>query len=157
MRDPTRIDSNLEAALEEARQLMRCYVPLGLPAQDEPGPAKAHREAFTFVLGSQDMPESVRDHLLKLLDAEKREKRTFNTANRNIWLALTVERMREFGFEATRSTYVKSDKRERQSGSRIVQTALAQLGIHLKERTIEDAWTDYRDKLPFQAYPVRKK
>jgi hypothetical protein len=156
MRDPTRsVDPNIEAAIQEARQLLRCYVPLGLAAPEEPSAAKQHREASNYVQGSQDIPESIRDHLLKLLAREKRAKRTCYIANRNFWLALTVERIREFGFEATRSSYTRPDRGEKLSASRIVQISLKEFGLNLRERTIEDAWTDYRNRLPFRAVPLK--
>ena len=103
-------------------------------------------------------PDPIRAHLLELLAKKRRSERTRYTANRNLWLALAVERMRDLGFDPTRSTFTKPAKGEKQSGSKIVRTVLAQhFGINLSERTIEDAWTDYKARLPFRAHPLRKK
>jgi hypothetical protein len=159
MRDPaTRIDPNLKAAREDAHQLLKCYVPLGFGPPDETDAARRHRETFNYVHGSQDMPDPIRAHLLELLAKKRRSERTRYTANRNLWLALAVERMRDLGFDPTRSTFTKPAKGEKQSGSKIVRTVLAQhFGINLSERTIEDAWTDYKARLPFRAHPLRKK
>lgn len=161
MRDPaTRVDPKVEEALKDARSFLRCYVPLGIPPPDETNAAKRHREAFDYVQGSQHMPDPIRTHLRKLLDKEKRGERTRITANRNFWLALAVEMLRrDFGLNPTRTTLSKPEKKktQSQSGSSIVKTALAELGLHLAERTIEDAWTDNQARLRFSFRELRKK
>ena len=127
---------------------------------DETNAARRHRKAFDYVQGSQDMPDPIRTHLLNLLDKENRSKRTRRIANRNFWLALAVELMRrDFGFNPTRSTLNKPEKEKTkpESGSSIVRTALAELGVHLSERTIEDAWTDNQARLRFSFRALREK
>jgi hypothetical protein len=151
MRDPT-ANAKVEAAITEACTMLRCYVPLGSPPPNETADAKRHREAFGYVTASPDMPKHTRAHLLKLLAKDKRNGSKRATANRNLWIALVVERVCELGFDAT------SDNGE--SACNVVASALARLGINLADRTIEDVWVDYRTRLPVRViarHIVRKK
>jgi hypothetical protein len=153
VRDPAGINSRTEAAIELAVEILHSpakwgmldgrHHSEGLPPDekevldsmpDDPDDFEAYMDVFL----NTTLPEHVRDHVCRVLLERKPNFSKIKT-DRNVWIAAAVEMVRERGFAYTRShDVVKSN--EPYSACGIVTAALARLGIHIPERTIEDIW-----------------
>jgi hypothetical protein len=157
MRDPAprTTDPKVEEALSAARSFLRFNLPLEVPAPDESKDARQHRKAVGHV--RRRVPNPVGEYLLRRLYGDKRSERTRRTATRNFQLALAVEMIRQcYGFDATRTSYRTEEKKRPLSGSAIVKEAVErEWGLHLSERTIEDAWTTHHPRFKTPLHVLR--
>jgi len=149
VRDPVGINSRTETAIEQVVQFLGLPARLGIldgrspssgPSEDfaprDPSDFEAYLEVALLGLQGK-MSKHVCDHICRVLSERNNKLPRTTKSDRNAWIAAAVETVHERGgFKCTRShDIVKSD-----SACSIVTAALARLGVHIPERTVEDIW-----------------
>jgi hypothetical protein len=148
MRDPAavnpRIEEAIEAACEEFRWLKeRWGFPKKLP--DEPDfllRTQAHDIIKT--LPDEVLPAHLRDYVCGLLSKTPDGVRRTYAAGRDLYIAEVVDGIVGRGFPPTRNEATRARERygasANESACSIVAKALARVGVHMSERSIEDLW-----------------
>jgi len=153
MRDPT--DLKVEAAIEEVTAVLGLAARLG--AFDHGSPDDVNVEArikVTIASLRGSLPKHVCTYLDQLL-LEREQADRDHGSDRNRWIVAAIAELQKRGFRPHR-------RGRRESACSIVQKALARLGVHLSEHTLEDLW-DRRDvtralfEWPLFLSPVLKK
>jgi len=163
MRDPTtRVDAEVEAAIEETRivlGLLSRFGGLRDGVEDDPDADMRSKARIDLTINSvraewaQRLPDDVRNYLLRLVsdyeyrpDSEvshrvkpasppKRRGRPRNTA-RDQMLVDMIARIELHGIDRTRNR----EMRDHRCGCDIVSQVLGELGIDLEEEGVEDVW-----------------
>jgi hypothetical protein len=136
MRDPA-VNVEVEAAVEEARRWFERLQRLGdLDKGDENSTNRRAARRYIARLTDEAMPSHLREYVCRVLD-EAKGRSTY--LGRNFWIAFSVNEAMKRGFAPTRNAESRGNK-ARESACSIVTTALARVGVHLSERTVEDIW-----------------
>lgn len=145
MRDPT-VDVRVEEAVRRARTVLGLYMRLGAFRRcREEDPAErnlrsASRISITMAAWRRAIPRLEAEFVCRMLNQPQPIGRP-TYANRNLFIVRMVEDIKQRGFAPTRNDTMRDI---RESACSIVAKALAQLGLNLSERSIEDIWTGSR-------------
>jgi hypothetical protein len=156
VRDRTATKAEIEAAIEAARRefvLAMKYAGFPNKSADEP-PSDFSLRYYTHHI-IEKLPEEVlssesRDYLCKILsEPPKGLKHTYTERDGRI--AEVLGMIEGLGFPPTRNDTTRAREKAgepaNQSACSIVMKALARLGVHMSERTVEDIWArDVREK-----------
>jgi hypothetical protein len=148
MRDPVAVNREVEKAIEAACAEFRWLkarwgFPKKLP--DEPDFLLRHQAHDVIKALPEDvMPAHLRDYVCGLLSKTPDGLRHTYAAGRDIYIAETVDGIVGRGFPATRNEATRAKERRgapaNQSACSIVAKALARIGAHVEERSIEKIW-----------------
>jgi hypothetical protein len=150
MRDTTATNPEIEAAIEAACEEFRWLQRLGWfpkKSPDEPDELLLLRweaQAIIRSLSDEIMPAHLRDYVYGLLcETPKGGKRRY-AAGRDQYIAEVLNDIVRRGFLPTRNEAMRDQEKRgkpaNQSACSVVQKALARIGVHMHERSIEDIW-----------------
>jgi hypothetical protein len=161
VRDPAATKAEIEAAIEGACEEFswlkgRGWFPKKLPFDNQ-----LRYEALDLIkrLPDEVMPPHLRDYICGVLSKEKGLRRTY-AAGRDGHIAYAVWDATCRGFPPTRNEATRRKEAlgepAAQSACSIVTKALARVGVHMGERSIEDIWAAKSEKL-MQAVEAEKR
>jgi hypothetical protein len=161
VRDPAATKAEIEAAIEAACEEFgwlkgRGWFPKKLPFDNQ-----LRYEALDLIkrLPDEVMPPHLRDYICGVLSKEKGLRRTY-AAGRDGHIAYAVWDATMRGFPPTRNEVTRRKEALRepaaQSACSIVTKALARVGVHMSERSIEDIWAAKSEQL-MQAVEAEKR
>jgi hypothetical protein len=152
VRDPAATKAGIEAAIEGACEEFRwlkgrAWFPKKLPFDNQ-----LRYEALDLIkrLPDEVMPPHLRDYICGVLSKEKGLRRTY-AAGRDGHIAYAVWDATCRGFSPTRNEATRRKEAlgepAAQSACSIVTKALARVGVHMSERSIEDIWAAKSEQL----------
>jgi hypothetical protein len=161
VRDPAATKAEIEAAIEAACEEFRRLKRLGWFPKKKPFDNPLRYEALELIkrLPDEVMPPHLRDYICGVLSKEKGLRRTY-AAGRDGDIAYAVWDATMRGFHPTRNEATRRKealgKPAGQSACSIVTKALARVGVHMSERSIEDIWAAKSEQL-MQAVEAEKR
>jgi hypothetical protein len=147
MRDPT--DLKVEDAIEDVVAVLGLALRLGAFDHGSPDDVNVQARievAIASLRGS--LSKHVCTYIEQVLLERAQAERDAGPSDRDAWIVAAIAELERRGFRPHR-------RGRHESGCSIVTLALARLGIHKSERTIEDIWRN-RDatRAPFE-WPLR--
>jgi hypothetical protein len=148
LRDPG-TDLKVEAAIKMAREHFMWLKRHGwfLKKSGLDPDAELRHAAHALICGLPDeiMPAHLRSYVARVLSkAPEGLKRTYSAGRDQYLLEALYDTIR-LDFPATRNDATR-DKGTQESACSIVQKALARVGVHMEERTVEDIWSNRPEK-----------
>jgi len=152
VRNPAATKAEIEAAIEAAREEFgwlkgRGWFPKKLPFDNQ-----LRYEALDLItrLPDEVMPPHLRDYICGALSKTRGVRRTY-AAGRDGLIAYAVWDATMCGFRPTRNEATRRKEAlgepASQSACSIVTKALARVGVHMSERSIEDIWAAKSEQL----------
>jgi hypothetical protein len=138
VRDPTATNLEVEAAIEEACKDLGYAKRHGWLTKKLPFDNQLRHEALNLIerLPDEDMPPHLRDYICGVLSKEKGLRRTYAAGRDQAIIEVLYSIAKWRGFSPTRNR-----SRKTVSACFIVAAALARIGVHMNERSIEDIWS----------------
>jgi hypothetical protein len=161
VRDPAATKAEIEAAIEGACEEFGWLKGRGWFPKKLPFDKQLRYEALDLIkrLPDEVMPPHLRDYICGVLSKEKGLRRTY-AAGRDEHIAYAVWDATMRGFPPTRNEVTRRKEALRepaaQSACSIVTKALARVGVHMSERSIEDIWAAKSEQL-MQAVEAEKR